>query len=250
MRTWAHKHLGRTTPDAPLSILECGSGNGTLLLSFLTSPEDTPEQHYKLTGIDYSAKAAVLAQGVEQARRETLAEEAESGELEEVLNVVPPVSWREGDLLRDHISEEWDLVLDKGTFDALCLSDEPVQEDAERRKPSAVYPERISRLVKAGGYFLITSCNFTEDEIKRRWTKEGLGGSTARRDMIGIWLTFRLDIPVRLTRDWTRTMTLGSADGSSSVPHPKFTFGGKQGTTVCTVAFQKTGPSPADSIRR
>ena len=176
MRSWAHKHLRATTPDSPLSILECGSGNGTLLLSFLTSPEDEPEQHFRLTGIDYSAKAAVLAQGVETARREALAEEAESGELEDVLNAVPPASWREGDLLRDDITEQWDLVMDKGTFDALCLSDEPVEEDMERRKPSAVYPERVSRLVKPDGFFLITSCNFTEDEIKRRWTRDGLGG--------------------------------------------------------------------------
>ena len=32
------------------------------------------------------------------------------------------------------------------------------------------------------------------------------------------------------------TMSLTS---SSSVPHPSFSFGGKSGTTVCTVAFQK-----------
>lgn len=175
MRSWAHKNLQRTTPTTPLSILECGSGNGTLLLSFLTSPEDTPQQHYRLTGIDYSAQAAVLARGIERARREALADEAEAGELEDVLNDVPPASWREGDLLRDDIAEQWDLVLDKGTFDALCLSDEAVEEDTERRRPSAVYPERVARLVGPGGFFLITSCNFTEDEIKRRWTRDGLG---------------------------------------------------------------------------
>lgn len=192
MRSWAHGHLPpspslpssssssppspstSTSPAAPLRILECGSGNGTLLLSFLTSPEDTPPQSYHLTGIDYSAQASVLAKGVETARRATLAEERESGELEEVLNDCEVV-WKEGDLLRDDVGEEWDLVLDKGTFDALCLSSEPVQEDEEKRTPSLVYPERVARLVKDGGFFLITSCNFTEEEIKRRWTREGLG---------------------------------------------------------------------------
>lgn len=82
--------------------------------------------------------------------------------------------WRTEDLLRhDFQGEQWDLVLDKGTFDALCLSDTTVKGDG--RLPSVVYPEKVGELVKEGGYFLITSCNFTEEEIKRRWTKEKLG---------------------------------------------------------------------------
>jgi hypothetical protein len=37
-----------------------------------------------------------------------------------------------------------------------------------------------------------------------------------------------------MSRDNTDTL-------SSAVPHRSFSFGGKSGTTVCTVAFQKTG---------
>jgi hypothetical protein len=33
---------------------------------------------------------------------------------------------------------------------------------------------------------------------------------------------------------------LAADESSSSVPHPSFSFGGKQGTTLCTVAFCKT----------
>jgi len=172
MRQWAHKHLPRS--DEPIKILECGSGNGTLLLSFLTSPDTEPKrQQFILTGIDYSAKASTLAAGVEAERLKTLEIDAEDND--EIINDTPLANWREGDLLRDSIDEEWDLVMDKGTFDALCLSDEAVEEDEEKRLPSLVYPERVSRLVKDGGFFLITSCNFTEEEIKRRWTREGLG---------------------------------------------------------------------------
>lgn len=83
--------------------------------------------------------------------------------------------WRVVDLLRhDFEGENWDLVMDKGTYDALCLSGEPVEEDEQKRLPSGVYPERIAKLVKPGGFFLITSCNFTEEEIKERYSKEGL----------------------------------------------------------------------------
>jgi hypothetical protein len=55
-----------------------------------------------------------------------------------VINTVPPVSWRTGDLLRDDFEGEvWDLVLDKGTFDALCLSSDPVEEGRESKMAKA-----------------------------------------------------------------------------------------------------------------
>lgn len=170
MRAWADKNLPRrTATSAPLRVLECGSGNGTLLLSFLSSPGDEP-QSFHLTGIDYSSGAAKLGASIEASRRESLADELD--EDEEVLNEAT-CEWRVGDLLRDDFPEMWDLVMDKGTFDALALSQEPVDESGGQL-PSRVYPERIARLVKPGGFFLITSCNFTEDEVKKRYTAPGV----------------------------------------------------------------------------
>ena len=123
MRKWATQHL--PSSPTPIRILECGSGNGTLLLSFLTSPVASGPQAYHLTGIDYSLGSTRLSQSIERNRRETLSDEID--EEEEVINPVE-VDWRTGDLLRDETQEEWDLVLDKGTFDALCLSQEGVEE--------------------------------------------------------------------------------------------------------------------------
>jgi hypothetical protein len=69
------------------------------------------------------------------------------------------------------IDEPWDLVLDKGTFDALALSQETIPvpkrnqdgtEELEQRLPSAVYPEKVSELVKKGGFFLITCKHLIE----------------------------------------------------------------------------------------
>jgi SAM-dependent methyltransferase len=164
MREWAQKHLPPS--PTPIRVLESGCGNGTLLLSFLTSPRPAAPQPFHLTGIDYSAGAISLARGVEMARRAGLDWE------DRVVNEVE-VEWRQGDLLRDNIEDKWDLVLDKGTFDALALSNEVV--DGNGRLPSIVYPERIARLVREGGFFLITSCNFTEEEIRRRYTRPELG---------------------------------------------------------------------------
>jgi hypothetical protein len=178
MRNWATKHIP-SSPE-PIRVMECGSGNGTLLLSFLstsaTSSNPTPSpQAYHLTGIDYSPLSAKLSAQI-HASRVTELEEMEEDDDEQVLNPVE-VEWRTADLLRhDFQGEKWDIVLDKGTFDALALSQDPVAE-SRGRLPSVVYPERVARVVKRGGFFLITSCNFTEEEIKRRWTKEGLGES-------------------------------------------------------------------------
>ncbi|KAJ9096450.1 hypothetical protein QFC21_005272 [Naganishia friedmannii] len=99
------------------------------------------------------------------------------------------------------IDEPWDLVMDKGTFDALALSQDTVpvpnqvengEEKMEQKLPSAVYPEKVAQLVKKGGYFLITSCNFTEQEIKSRFGKPELvleshtlhSRSAARQDQV------------------------------------------------------------------
>ncbi|ODN96277.1 hypothetical protein I350_08288 [Cryptococcus amylolentus CBS 6273] len=206
MRKWAHANLPSSL--TPLRVLECGSGNGTLLLSFLTSPEP-PAQSFHLTGIDYCLSAKTLAESVEKSRREELEDEDEL-EDEQAVNEVT-AEWRVGDLLRDDFKgETWDLVMDKGTYDALCLSNDPVEEDERKGLPSEVYPERITKLVKPGGFFLITSCNFTEEEIKERYGKEDLGMSFSTTQIL------------------------------SSVPHPTFSFGGKKGSTVCTVAFKKS----------
>jgi hypothetical protein len=180
MRNWAVNHLPPS--PAPLRVLECGSGNGTLLLSFLTTPStsarpDPTPPSFHLTGIDYSPLSATLSAQIESARRTSLEEDGVD-EDEEAINPVE-VEWRTADLLRkDFGGEQWDLVMDKGTFDALALSQEEVTESGGRL-PSVVYPERVSRLVKKGGFFLITSCNFTEEEVKRRWTKDGLGEQSA-----------------------------------------------------------------------
>ncbi|WWC99205.1 hypothetical protein V866_006100 [Kwoniella sp. B9012] len=212
MRGWALRHLPPSANQEPIRILECGSGNGTLLLSFLTSssldPDGPPaKQNFHLTGIDYCESARLLAQSIEKSRRENIQQEIEQAledDEEELVENDIQCEWRTEDLLRkDFNGEQWDLVLDKGTYDALCLSSEGIEEE-KGRLPSQVYPEKVALLVRKGGYFLITSCNFTEEEIKARYTKEGLG-----------------------------------FEFHSSVPHPSFSFGGKSGTTVCTVAFKK-----------
>lgn len=172
-------------------FLDLGTGNGHLLFSLR---EDG--WNGALVGVDYSAQSIRLAS--------------------EILASKPPafraaISFHEVDILAPISASappEWlgddgfDVVLDKGTFDAISLSDET---DASGRRIVEGYRESVERVVKSGGRFLITSCNWTEEEL-RAWVVEAEGSQ------------FVLE---------------------GKVKYPSFTFGGKTGSSVCTLCFRR-----------
>ena len=61
------------------------------------------------------------------------------------------------------LTRSYDVVLDKGTYDAICMN--PVDTQNQRRK----YHEAIGRLVCSGGLFIITSCNWTQAELLQQF---------------------------------------------------------------------------------
>jgi len=182
MVEWALRH-------APPScrILEVGSGNGVLLCELVTRGYD-PSQ---ILGIDYSPGSVALSRQVAQKRG------------------ISQLSFKQCDFLVEdppsiaHMEEpvaSWDLLLDKGTFDAIALADKTISGVI----PAELYPKRVSRLLRAGGLFLITSCNFTEEELKDRFSKRNWG------------LTYH-----------------------SRIQHKTFSYGGKSGSICSSVAFEK-----------
>ena len=110
------------------------------------------------------------------------------------------VEFERWDILGDERREEWegtwDVVLDKGTFDAVCLSG---------KREEGRYVERVEELVRKGGLVVVTSCNWTEEELGKWW--EGGGG----------------------------LKTVGR------VAYPVYSFGGGKGQTVCTMCFRREG---------
>jgi hypothetical protein len=48
--------------------------------------------------------------------------------------------------------ENWDLIMDKGTYDAIALG----TRDTDGRSPAIHYPGRVAGLLKPDGIFLIT----------------------------------------------------------------------------------------------
>ncbi|KAF2817612.1 S-adenosyl-L-methionine-dependent methyltransferase [Mytilinidion resinicola] len=183
-------HLETLSDESILSktsttFLDLGTGNGHLLFALR---EDGWEGN--MLGVDYSAASVELARRIGEGRKE----EGQAG-----------VRFEEWDILNEQaggwLGEGWDVVLDKGTFDAISLSG---QVDEQGRRICEGYRVRVEPLIKAGGRLVITSCNWTSDELRAWFEVEG-----------------------------------GQLEYETSVKYPSFTFGGKTGQQVCTLSFTR-----------
>jgi SAM-dependent methyltransferase len=146
--------LENIPPSSNASVLEIGSGNGTLLFGLLDAGYDPAN----LSGIDYSPGAVALSTQIAQTRGGSMINFSEC----DFLKDDPPIP--ENLRLEGRI-DIWDLILDKGTYDAIALG----QKDDQGHSPSINYPGRVARLLKPGGYCLITCkplCKFKRNEVK------------------------------------------------------------------------------------
>ena len=58
----------------------------------------------------------------------------------------------------------YDVLLDKGMYDAICMN--PADTHVQRSK----YHHVVSQLVRHHGLFVITSCNWTRDELLQQFS--------------------------------------------------------------------------------
>ncbi|KAH3668279.1 hypothetical protein OGAPHI_002033 [Ogataea philodendri] len=167
--------------DPSISVCDLGTGNGHLLFEILQEGWQG-----QLVGVDYSDTSVKFAKDIATAN-EFNVEFSQS----DILNANDP--------FLSSNTEKFDLVLDKGTLDAIALS----EADYDGQSGQQVYPQTVKQLVKKGGILLITSCNFTQEELIRVITAY---------NSFEVWKT---------------------------VKYPVFQFGGVKGSTICTVAFKR-----------
>lgn len=190
----------------------------------------------QLVGVDYSKQSVDLARELQRVKGHSAyhsdSEDEEDSEDEgdeqtEQTETEEPIRFEEWDILgsKAELSEtgleatpssdsalSWfpyqqggfDVVLDKGTFDAVSLSD-----DAKTSRVCERYPDIARRLVKRGGFLIVTTCNWTEEELVHWFTGDRTSG-----DRLTVW---------------------------DRVEYPTFRFGGHEGQGVCTVCFQRVG---------
>lgn len=145
-----------------------GTGNGQLLFAFAEAG------YTRLVGVDYSESSTELAKSIAIARGLSPSDEGEAAAEKGSQGTSAPL-FVTGDILSSepipHVNVTieatpdgprqlpltWQLVTDKGTYDAVCLSDDKDKDDTSKRI-GELYPGAISRLLAPGGIFLITSC--------------------------------------------------------------------------------------------
>lgn len=195
----------------------------------------------KMVGVDYSARSVELARELQRSRGHSAyrtdsedededEDDEDEGASEETDNAdadaAAPIQFEEWDILGSKaiLSESgavsspasseqtlswfpyeqggFDIVLDKGTFDAISLAG-----DAKATRVCERYPDIARQLVRRGGFLIVTSCNWTEEELVKWFVAE-----EKVKDRLVVW---------------------------GRVEYPRFRFGGQEGQGVCTVCFQR-----------
>lgn len=176
-----------------LRILDLGTGNGHMLFALRDDGWRT-----QMLGVDYSEASVELAKSINRARRAGNDDRHVGG-----TSIASDVAFEVWDVLKNRpgrwLDNGFDLVLDKGTFDAVSLNSDALEG---AKKPSELYTYKATDLVRKGGYFLVTSCNWTAQEL-RNWFE---GPDLAFHDVISF---------------------------------PSFSFGGQRGQSVSSVCFKR-----------
>lgn len=112
----------------------------------------------------------------------------------------------------------FDVVTDKGTFDAVGLS-------ADARQNRRLYTESVAALLRPRSLLVITSCNSTRGELVQHFC-----GSYTAEQALGAHADDNEAEPVLSPR---------FAYVEHVLTYPTFRYGGVEGSKVCTVAFRR-----------
>ncbi|XP_037972036.2 EEF1A lysine methyltransferase 2 [Plutella xylostella] len=155
------------------AIIDLGCGNGYTLQKL------SEEGFSNLLGVDYCMEAITLAEKVSKEE-------------------FPHIKYKVFDITTGNLEDlgcKFGLVHDKGTYDAISLNPDNPKEQREK------YIQQVVDMLDDKGLFVITSCNWTSDELVNQFSDR-----------------------LRLRR---------------VIPTPQFKFGGKVGSVVSSVVFEK-----------
>jgi len=169
--------MSKKEKDTSVKVLDLGCGNGMLLIALREEGFDN------LVGIDYSEGAIELAKKV--------AEKEEAQGIDFLVHDILAVKENCESCLKNNFN----VCLDKGTYDAISLLNPDSSTDRD------AYRKNVHSYLQTNGRFLITSCNWTKDQLLSH---------------------FKTDF-----------------DFIEELPSPTFSFGGKTGNTTTSIVFKK-----------
>ncbi|XP_049849312.1 EEF1A lysine methyltransferase 2-like [Schistocerca gregaria] len=193
-------------------ILDIGCGNAKTLI-YLVEKHSFKTLH----GVDYSKFGIELGQKFLRSRFKL----SECPVSLFVLDIVDLAGLSENTLL----SSNYDLIFDKGTFDAICLN---CVKDMRMRYICAV----CSLMKPEQSYLVINSCNWTENELVQ--LVESMSTTKNRKACCE-------ELKIELVQNKNYALKKFKC-----LPHPVFEFRGQTGSALVTVAFklQKEVHSP------
>ncbi|ODV79836.1 uncharacterized protein CANTADRAFT_48903 [Suhomyces tanzawaensis NRRL Y-17324] len=181
-----------------IKFLDLGTGNGHLLFQLHEDLEEEYEGQRELkfgfTGVDYSPDSVEFS-------REIAAKKYPESSFS--FDQVDLLAKHNNTFLLDH-KQQFDILLDKGTLDAIALNQDPLP-DFEGKIGMDAYADQVSQLMHSNSILLITSCNFTEEELIQIITSN-------KSNSLSVW---------------------------GKINYPSFQFGGAKGSTICSIAFIK-----------
>jgi SAM-dependent methyltransferase len=204
------------------SVLDLGTGNGSSLLTLRLQGS----YHGYMVGVDYSPQSIELARKLSKQYSNPRCTSELSIELPDAEYACDKMFFEVLDLLEDDPrkqrwwpsaaessspeSDGFDLVLDKGTFDAISLSSDTIDIGGKIVRVHEAFPRIVISLIRPRGFFLITSCNWTEEEVVR-WFTTGEG-------------------------------VAGELEVFDEISYHVFEFGGHKGQGVASVCFRRRAP--------
>ena len=176
------------------NFIDLGTGNGHFLFEMINDCDflDIFIENSRVTGCDYSPKSIEFANDIKNTKFADFEFFQEN------------VEFKVMDIFDDEtIFDKYEIVTDKGTLDAIALSGLSKYNKTADKEMSLVnyYPYVIEKLLSKKGLFVITSCNFTQEEL------------------------------IKIIE------SSGNLKYYKHVNYPSIEFGGIKGTTICTVAF-------------
>lgn len=175
-------------------VLDLGTGNGHFLFElYQTLTEEAPDAALQYHGIDYSPESVEFASKVARTKY------PEQRFTFQTVDLLCPTG-----LYLSENEGAFDVLFDKGTLDAIALNNHVVA-GSEGKIGSQVYPRQVMRMMHHQSLLIITSCNFTEDELISVVTEN-------HTNSLEVW---------------------------QKISYPSFEFGGAKGSTICSIAFIK-----------